>query len=547
MKCIFSKSIAILLGLALLVLCGCAQGIETIPAPSETESNSVEDAPLDYTMSVYTQASNSESTLDIEYPIFAGKGSDGLNTLIYDKVQNVVTSTESSDKPVEMHYQCAVTLNDREMVSMVFWGNSSVEGGAYPKTDLIPLNIDLSNLKEVKLNGLYDINSDFEAIFFSKAFFPTNPVTSYDEASFPQMLELQTPEYQTVDPFSTPGNVTCFLKPEGIVFSMPAVHATGSDHFEAELKYSDISQFAKAKLTMPEARVEGDALNLMPLRSVNGDKQSEFISTYIDLNGDGHSEGVLITIRKLSPTEEYSDAELTLFISEEDTDPVSLTIPMYGGWNNFETYGGSNFVYAYAADAPQKDGIIELLIGVKEENDLTWTYCFRYADNKIQKTQHNGDIKQITSEYITFNVLTDLFGTHGATTNYILNDKYEFENPDKTYYLYPEDIWKNHDPEDTWSYLEIKKPLPVKINDVETKLSVGTKIFMIKFTAKYDIEALKAAPEGGHVPANFEIYFVTDQGQKGVLTFDCSFNGYLIEELFGEPVENWFVELHYAG
>ena len=29
-----------------------------------------------------------------------------------------------------------------------------------------------------------------------------------------------------------------FLKPEGVVISLPAVHATGSDHMEALLPYS---------------------------------------------------------------------------------------------------------------------------------------------------------------------------------------------------------------------------------------------------------------------------------------------------------------------
>lgn len=33
------------------------------------------------------------------------------------------------------------------------------------------------------------------------------------------------------------------MKPEGIVLSMPALHATGSDHFEAQLNYIDIEKF----------------------------------------------------------------------------------------------------------------------------------------------------------------------------------------------------------------------------------------------------------------------------------------------------------------
>jgi len=35
----------------------------------------------------------------------------------------------------------------------------------------------------------------------------------------------------------------CFLKPEGIVLSLFSVHASGSDHFEAELLYSDLQEY----------------------------------------------------------------------------------------------------------------------------------------------------------------------------------------------------------------------------------------------------------------------------------------------------------------
>ena len=44
-----------------------------------------------------------------------------------------------------------------------------------------------------------------------------------------------------------PGNVSCFLKPDGLVLSMPAIHATGSDHFEAQLRYEEIQSFYRLK------------------------------------------------------------------------------------------------------------------------------------------------------------------------------------------------------------------------------------------------------------------------------------------------------------
>lgn len=196
------------------------------------------------TMSIYTEAPNQNSSVKIQYPEFVDN--DALNTLVYEKVQSLAridTSLFSGDASLNMNYQSAVTLKNNKAVSIIFWGESSMEDEADPSSDLIALNIDLLTMKEITLKDLYTINADFETVFFDKSFFPENPVTSYDKDSFPEMLKLQSPEYQTVDPFLIEGNVSFFLKPDGIVLSMPASHATGSDHFEAQLKYSDIQSF----------------------------------------------------------------------------------------------------------------------------------------------------------------------------------------------------------------------------------------------------------------------------------------------------------------
>jgi hypothetical protein len=153
----------------------------------------------------------------------------------------------SSNVGLTIDYQSAVTLQNNKIVSIVFWGTSYIEGSAYTVNNLITLNVDLQSMKEITFKDLYTTNADFEKVFFDKAFIPMNPITSYDESSFPEMLNLQSPEYQTVDPFSIANNISCFLKPDGIVLSMPAIHATGSDHFEAQLKYSNIKPFYQLK------------------------------------------------------------------------------------------------------------------------------------------------------------------------------------------------------------------------------------------------------------------------------------------------------------
>lgn len=220
---------------------------------SNTEETKVKDDSI--TMLVYTEAPNKNSSVEIQYPQF--KNNDALNAMVYDKVQSLAqidTSLFSSDARLNIDYQADVTLNNNKVVSIIFWGPSSIDDAAYSTSNLITMNVDLHSMKELNLKDLYTTNADFQAVFFEKAMFPENPVTSYDKASFPEMLKLQSPEYQTVDPFSIEGNVKFFLKPDGIVFSLPAVHATGSDHFEAQLKYSDIQQFYLLKQNLWENR-----------------------------------------------------------------------------------------------------------------------------------------------------------------------------------------------------------------------------------------------------------------------------------------------------
>lgn len=253
------KSMIIIAALLVTVLCACGETVNNETVNSETEQSSTEadyresvteenkKAEKDsYSMLLYTEAPNQNSSIKIEYPSFAGSKADRLNALINDKIQKLAqidTSFFPSDTGLTIDYQSAVTLLNEKIASIIFWGSVSMEGGAYPMDNLITLNIDLESMEEITFEDLYTVNTDFLNTFFDKAFFPTDPVTSYDEAGFGEMLKLQSPEYQSVDPFSIPGNVSCFLKADGIVLSMPAVHATGNDHFEAQLKYDDIQQF----------------------------------------------------------------------------------------------------------------------------------------------------------------------------------------------------------------------------------------------------------------------------------------------------------------
>lgn len=220
----------------------------TDASPEDSSSNDLVEVSSDstYEMQVYTKAPNQKSSVKIHYPVFSGNKAEEINAIIMahvlEKAQlNPLYFSENTKMTVE--YQSAVTLQNSKIVSIVFWGAFDTEESQFPTTTIFSLNIDLQSMKLVSLTDLYTINEEFEKIFFEKAFFPSNPITSYSEEKFSEMLKLQTSEYKLPSPFTYADSMKCFLKPEGIVLSMSAVHATGSDHFEAELLYSDIQDY----------------------------------------------------------------------------------------------------------------------------------------------------------------------------------------------------------------------------------------------------------------------------------------------------------------
>lgn len=222
----------------------------SLPDGQEVENSGVSNAEevkgTGYSILTYTEAPNKNSSISIQYPFFEGEGKETLNNLIFEEVQEFAQIDDSlfpDDSGLTIDYQAEITLQNEKIVSIVFWGTSSISGGAYETNDIIPFNIDVQTMEEVSFEDLYIANDDFQKVFFEKAYFPTSPITSYEEDSFAEMLKLQSPEYQSISPFSILGNVRCFLKPDALVLCMPSVHATGSDYFEAQINYDDLEDF----------------------------------------------------------------------------------------------------------------------------------------------------------------------------------------------------------------------------------------------------------------------------------------------------------------
>ncbi len=218
---------------------------ESVDRLNKMNSDEEVDVNGEYKIELYTTPPNESSYIRIQYPVFSDSNLNELNKMICDKVEKFVrfdTNVFPADEALTLDYQSAVTLQNKKVISIVFWGESCMETSAFPRTDLHTMNIDLRSMQEIYLKDLYDTNMEFQSIFFKKAYFPTPPITSYDETKFTEMLKLQTPEYTSQGHWYN-DRVRCFLKSDGIVLSMSAVHATGSDHFEAQLKYEDIESF----------------------------------------------------------------------------------------------------------------------------------------------------------------------------------------------------------------------------------------------------------------------------------------------------------------
>ncbi len=176
-------------------------------------------------------------TISMEYPQFIGEKFKGLNAVIEQKIK----------EPFELGYneltytsKSAVTFMNSKIVSIVFWGNGAYKTSAFPTTDLSTLNIDLKTLQNIPANEIFNINSNFESVFFKKAFYPGSPQTSFTQREFPDMLALQAQDSKASSRFVS---YSYFLKNDGVVFSLPSVHATGNDHFEAQVNFDDISNY----------------------------------------------------------------------------------------------------------------------------------------------------------------------------------------------------------------------------------------------------------------------------------------------------------------
>ena len=212
---------------------------EEVPASTENNQNKPGGKHESYIIKIYTDSPNVNSSVYVEYPYFYGKNFSKLNTIIYDKVITLGTDdsiTSNSDTGLISNYQVAVTLQNSKVVSMVFWGSRYFTDSQHPWSNLVGFTVDLLTMEEIKLSDLFPLDDlEFRKTFFEHAIFPGDPITSYGEKNFEAFFPRYPYHLPLENIYNYGGNF--YLKPEGVVISRAATHATGNDHMEALLTY----------------------------------------------------------------------------------------------------------------------------------------------------------------------------------------------------------------------------------------------------------------------------------------------------------------------
>lgn len=186
--------------------------------------------------------------IDVAYPQFDHMPNQ-LNGLIEAKAVSLAENSGHALNELSLLLNADVMVCDRGLISIVFFGTGYVDGGAYPTTLLYTMNLDLHTLSDVPADRLLDLSDNLTDRFFAAARRPAVTHDDLDPAWFDERLAQQK---QTTEQFGSPFlGCSCYLTPEGPVLVLPAIHASGSDYFEALVPWDEIADRWLLPTAMP--------------------------------------------------------------------------------------------------------------------------------------------------------------------------------------------------------------------------------------------------------------------------------------------------------
>lgn len=113
-----------------------------------------------------TTATFCKDNIKIEYPQIKGVDDKAKEKVINDLIKSDLLKNEV-EEPINsygkgtltMNWNYQVTMNTPDLLSVIYTGNSKMEGAAYPTNNIYAITIDLNNVKKLKLSDFTVIDT----------------------------------------------------------------------------------------------------------------------------------------------------------------------------------------------------------------------------------------------------------------------------------------------------------------------------------------------------------------------------------------------------
>jgi len=172
----------------------------------------------------------------------------GLNEIIKNEALKGNNYYKDVDGDVTIDINYKIVCQEPELISIIYSGVGNVSGAAHPSNLFYTTNLDITNIKNLRLNDIVNINDDFVNMLINGSFKAINSKYEAEYKSEINMLTLEDWKKRLLaaDPSDKMGNEFSYMTKDSLGISIGVIHALG-DHAEFEIKYKDILKYIKLK------------------------------------------------------------------------------------------------------------------------------------------------------------------------------------------------------------------------------------------------------------------------------------------------------------
>jgi len=171
-----------------------------------------------------------------------------LNEIIKNEALKGNNYYKDVDGEVTIDINYKIVCQEPELLSIIYSGVGNVSGAAHPSNLFYTTNLDITNIKSLRLNDIVNINDDFVNMLINGSFKAVNSKYEAEYKSEINMLTLEDWKKRLLaaDPSDKMGSEFSYMTKDSLGISIGVMHALG-DHTEFEIKYKDIWKYIKIK------------------------------------------------------------------------------------------------------------------------------------------------------------------------------------------------------------------------------------------------------------------------------------------------------------